>query len=171
MGFATGTPLGLIGAVFHFFNHAIFKSLLFLNAGAVERATKTRNFDELGGLAQKMPVTGATSVIGLLSTAGIPPLAGFWSKVIIIIALWSAGYKMFAFVAIFASLVTLAYLLSLQRHVFFGKIRAGLEGIKEVSLSFYWPAILMAVITIFSGILFPIFYNKLLDPIKSLLGY
>ena len=170
MGFATGTPLGLIGAVFHFFNHAVFKSLLFLNAGAVETATGTRNFDELGGLAKKMPVTGVTSIIGLLSNAGIPPLAGFWSKVIIIIALWVAGFKFFAFVAVFASVITLAYLLSLQRQVFFGKIREGLEGIKEVSPLLYWPAILMATITVLGGILFPLVYDKLLSPVNSMLS-
>lgn len=170
MGFATGTTLGLIGAVFHFFNHAVFKSLLFINAGSVEAATNTRNFDELGGLTEKMPVTGVTSIIGLLSTAGIPPLAGFWSKLIIIVALWNAGFEFFAFVAVFASVVTLAYLLSLQRHVFFGKIREGLEGIKEVSPVLYWPAIFMAAITVLGGILIPFFYDKLLNPINSLLG-
>jgi multicomponent Na+:H+ antiporter subunit D len=170
MGFATGSPLGLIGAVFHFFNHAVFKSLLFINAGSVEAATKTRNFDELGGLAEKMPVTGVTSIIGLLSTAGIPPLAGFWSKLIIIVALWNAGFHFFAFVAVFASVVTLAYLLSLQRNVFFGKIREGLEGIKEVSPALYWPAIIMAAITVLGGILIPLFYDKLLNPINSMLG-
>jgi multicomponent Na+:H+ antiporter subunit D len=170
MGFAAGTPLGLIGAVFHFFNHAVFKSLLFINAGSVETATKTRNFDELGGLTEKMPVTGVTSIIGLLSTAGIPPLAGFWSKLIIIVALWNAGFQFFAFVAVFASVVTLAYLLSLQRNVFFGKIREGLEGIKEVSPVLYWPAIFMAAIAVLVGILIPFFYDKLLNPINSMLG-
>ncbi len=170
MGLAAGTPLGLIGAVFHFFNHAIFKSLLFLNSGAVETATGTRNFDELGGLAEKMPVTGTTSVIGLLSTAGIPPLAGFWSKLVIIVALWMAGFKFFAFIAVFASIITLAYLLLLQRNVFFGKIKQGLEGIREVSPVVYWPAIIMAAITVFSGILFPLVYDKLLNPVNSLLG-
>lgn len=170
MGFATGTPLGFIGAVFHFFNHAVFKSLLFLNAGAVEKATGTRNFDELGGVAEKMPVTGVTSVIGLLSTAGIPPLSGFWSKLIIIVALWMAGYHGYAMLAVFASLVTLAYLLSLQRGVFYGKLRQGLEGIVEVSPVIYWPAILMAVITVVSGIFFPVVINKLILPVSSLLG-
>jgi multicomponent Na+:H+ antiporter subunit D len=170
MGFAIGTPLGLIGAVFHFFNHSVFKSLLFLNAGAVEAATGTRDFDKLGGLAAKMPVTGITSVIGLLSTAGVPPLAGFWSKVIIIIALWAAGFHFYAMLAVFASLITLAYLLSLQRSVFYGKLRQGLEGIVEVAPAFYWPAILMAAITIASGIFFPVIINKLILPVNSLLG-
>jgi multicomponent Na+:H+ antiporter subunit D len=170
MGFATGTPLGLIGAAFHFFNHAVFKSLLFLNAGAVEKATGTRKFNELGGLASKMPITGVTSIIGMLSTAGIPPLAGFWSKLIIIIALWQAGYHPYAMIAIFASVITLAYLLSLQRNVFFGKLRQGLEGVKEVAPVFYWPAIIMAVITVGCGIFFPFVINKLILPVNSLLG-
>lgn len=170
MGFATGTPIGLIGAAFHFFNHSVFKSLLFINAGSVEMATGTRNLDELGGLSSKMPITGATSVIGLLSTAGVPPLAGFWSKLIIIIALWTSGYQLFGAIAIFASVITLSYLLSLQRGVFFGKLREGLEHIKEVSPSVYWPEIIMAAITIIVGILFPLFYNKLLLPVNSLLS-
>ncbi len=170
MGFATGTTLGLIGAAFHFFNHSVFKSLLFLNAGAVENATGTRNFDELGGLAARMPVTGVTSVIGLLSTAGIPPLAGFWSKIIIIIALWVAGYPVYSMIAVFTSVVTLGYLLSLQRSVFFGKVREGLENINEVKPIFYWPAVIMATITVLSGIFFPLFLNKLILPVNSLLG-
>jgi multicomponent Na+:H+ antiporter subunit D len=171
MGFATGTPLGVLGAVFHFFNHAVFKSLLFLNAGAVEMATGTRNFEKLGGLAKRMPVTGVTSVIGVLSTAGIPPLAGFWSKIMIIIALWTAGYPVFALIAVFASVVTLAYLLSLQRNVFFGQLRQGLEGVREVSPAFYWPAIVMAALTIGGGLLFPIIYAKLLLPVDVLLTF
>ena len=59
---------------------------LFVNAAAVEQQTGTRNMDKLGGISDKMPVTGTTSVIAFLSTAGIPPLSGFWSKLIIIIA-------------------------------------------------------------------------------------
>ncbi|HBF39944.1 MAG TPA: NADH-quinone oxidoreductase subunit L [Firmicutes bacterium] len=170
MGFATGSPLGLIGAAFHFFNHAVFKSLLFINAGAVEQATGTRNFDELGGLAGKMPVTGVTSIIGMLSTAGIPPLAGFWSKLIIIIALWQGGYHSYALIAVFASVITLGYLLSLQHSVFFGKVKQGLEEVHEVKPVFYWPAIIMASITVCCGIFFWFIIPKLILPVSSLLG-
>jgi len=170
IGFAVGNTLGLVGAAFHFFNHGVFKALLFANAGAVEEATGTRNFDELGGLAEKMPVTGITSVIGFLSAAGIPPLAGFWSKLLIIMGVWTAGYRVCAGIAVFAGLVTLAYLLLMQREVFFGKLRAGLEEIKEVSWRTYWPAILLAVVTIVSGIFFAVVLNKLIIPVKLLLG-
>ena len=87
LGFGIGTPLGILGGLFHLFNHALFKSLLFLNAGAIEQSTGTRSLDKMGGLAKVMPLTAATSAIGSLSIAGIPPLNGFWSKLLIIIAL------------------------------------------------------------------------------------
>ncbi|MCX5751872.1 MAG: proton-conducting transporter membrane subunit [Candidatus Saganbacteria bacterium] len=67
LGLASGSTLGLVGAVFHFFNHATFKSLLFTNAAAVETQTGIRDLDQLSGLASRMPITGATSVIGMLS--------------------------------------------------------------------------------------------------------
>ena len=53
----------------------------------------------MGGLGARMPVTSVTSVIGVLSTAGVPPLSGFWSKLIIVIALWQAGHYGYAAVA------------------------------------------------------------------------
>ena len=56
---------GIAGGLFHLLNHSVFKSLLFLNAGAVEYATGTRDLKRLGGLSRRMPVTGATSLVGL----------------------------------------------------------------------------------------------------------
>ncbi len=85
-----GTPLGIIGGLFHLFNHSLFKSLLFLNAGAVEYSTGLRQLNKLGGLSKAMPVTGVTSLIASLSIAGLPPMCGFWSKLIRIIAAFQA---------------------------------------------------------------------------------
>ena len=87
MGICAG-PLGVAGAVLHTMNHTIFKSTLFVNVSAVKSRTNTVNIEELGGLQSRMPVTGTTSILAFLSTAGIPPLSGFWSKLIIIIAVW-----------------------------------------------------------------------------------
>ena len=56
--------LGFTGAMLHVLNHALFKSLLFLGAGAVQHSTGTRDIDRLGGLLKKMPVTGATFLAG-----------------------------------------------------------------------------------------------------------
>jgi multicomponent Na+:H+ antiporter subunit D len=166
----TGTPLGIAGAVFHLFNHAIFKSQLFINSAAVEEETRTRNMDSMGGLATRMPVTGATSVVGFLSTAGIPPLSGFWSKLIIIIALWTAGYYVYATIAVLASILTVAYFLSMQRRVFFGKLAQGMEGIKEAKAGIIIPALILTLITIGVGIFFPLILDTFILPVKSILG-
>jgi len=169
LGLGTGTVLGIAGSVFHLFNHAIFKSLLFVNAATVEQQAGTRNMNRLGGLAEKMPVTGCTSVIGFLSTAGIPPLAGFWSKLFIIVALWQTGHIVYAFLAILASLLTLAYFLSMQRRVFFGKLAAGFESLKEGNAWVLIPACVLALITIGLGIGIPWLFETFLLPIRSLL--
>ncbi len=169
LGLGLGTALGLAGAIFHLFNHAVFKSLLFVNAAAVEQQAGARNMDRLGGLAEKMPVTGWTSMVAFLSTAGIPPLAGFWSKLIIIIALWQTGHTAYAVLAVLASLLTLAYFLSLQRRVFFGKLAAGFEDLKEGNLWILVPACGLALITAGLGLGIPWLFNTFLLPIGSLL--
>lgn len=155
LGVATGTPLGILGAVLHFFNHATFKSCLFVNSTAVEMQTGTRELNKLGGLAARMPVTGVSSVLSFLSTAGIPPLSGFWSKVLIIVAVWQAGFHGMAAVALMASILTLAYFLILQRKVFFGKVAQGLEKVTECKKGIAWSAVILSVITVGMGVLFP----------------
>ncbi|MDP2891521.1 MAG: proton-conducting transporter membrane subunit [Bacillota bacterium] len=151
-----GTPLGFAAALLHFFNHATFKSLLFVNAAAVESRSGTRQMSRLGGLASKMPITGGTSVVGFLSTAGVPPLSGFWSKLLIVIALWQAGAYFYAVVAVLASILTLAYFLIMQRRVFFGKLREGLESIREAGAAAVVPSLILAGITVLVGLLFPL---------------
>lgn len=169
LGLGIGTELAIAGAVLHLFNHAIFKSLLFVNAAAVEKQTGTRNMDILGGISDKMPVTGFTSVVAFLSTAGIPPLSGFWSKLIIIIAVWKAGFIWSAMIAVLSSLLTLAYFLSMQRRVFFGKLASDLENIKEANSWILIPACLLAAITIGLGLFMPWLLDTFLLPIRSIL--
>src|SRR5439155_7476165 len=67
-------------AIFHLFTHAFFKALLFLGAGSLIHAVHSNNMSDMGGLKRVMPTTHRTFVIGSLALAGIPPLAGFWSK-------------------------------------------------------------------------------------------
>jgi len=169
LSLGTGTALGIAGAVFHILNHAIFKSQLFANAAAVEKQAGTRDMNKLGGLASKMPITGGTSIVAMLSISGIPPLSGFWSKLLIILALWQSAHYTYAFIAVVASVITLAYFLMLQRKVFFGQLAQGLENIKEAKAGIVLPAIILALLTICIGIFFPFIYNKLILPIQSIL--
>lgn len=127
-----GTPLGILGGLFHLFNHSVFKSLLFLNSGAVEYSTGTRDLQKMGGLASRMPVTSTTTLVASMSIAGIPPFNGFWSKLIIIIAIVQAGRFGYAFWAVLASILTLASFMKVMKYAFFGKLRENLSRIKEV---------------------------------------
>jgi hydrogenase-4 component B len=72
--------LALIAGLYHTLNHATFKSLLFLDAGAVLHATHTRNMEELGGLIRRMPKTAFFFLVGAVAIAGLPPLNGFVSE-------------------------------------------------------------------------------------------
>jgi NADH-quinone oxidoreductase subunit L len=71
---------GVAIGIFHLFNHAFFKALLFLGAGSVNHATGTFDMRQMGGLRKFMPWTYSTFLIASLSIAGIWPLSGFWSK-------------------------------------------------------------------------------------------
>ncbi|WP_052221965.1 proton-conducting transporter membrane subunit [Clostridium homopropionicum] len=75
--------LTLTAALFHILNHAIFKSLLFANAGSVLYATGTKNMNELGGLYKKMKFAAICAFIGTAAISAIPPLNGFTSEILI----------------------------------------------------------------------------------------
>jgi len=98
-GAGTWAAIALAASLLHTLNHAVFKALLFLGAGAVERATGTLHLDRLGGLLRRMPWTGATFGIAAMAIAGLPPLNGFASEWVTLQALlrlaglagWGAG--------------------------------------------------------------------------------
>jgi len=75
--------LGFAGALLHVVNHALFKGLLFLGAGAVLHSTGTAELDRLGGLAKRMPATAAFFFVGAVAISGLPPLNGFVSEFLI----------------------------------------------------------------------------------------
>jgi formate hydrogenlyase subunit 3/multisubunit Na+/H+ antiporter MnhD subunit len=83
--------LALVGALFHTINHAIFKSLLFFNAGTMLKATDTQDLNRLGGLFTAMPLTAITCLIASFSIAGVPLFNGFASKWTIYVATVTGG--------------------------------------------------------------------------------
>jgi multicomponent Na+:H+ antiporter subunit D len=169
LGLGCGTELGVAGAILHLFNHSIFKSLLFVNSAAVEEQLGTTNMDRMGDLGSKMPVTNITSLIAFLSTAGVPPLSGFWSKLIIVLALWQSGNHGYALIAVLASVLTLAYLLVMQRRIFFGIPAQEWSGVREAGWGITLPAVVLAAITIGVGVAFPLVFNSFLLPVASFL--
>lgn len=91
LGRTAGRPewvvLGLAGCLLHVWNHFLFKALLFLAAGAVVHGTRTRQIDQLGGLARRMPWTAAMFLVASLAICGLPPLNGFVSELFVYLGL------------------------------------------------------------------------------------
>lgn len=82
--------LGLMGGLLHVCNHAIFKSLLFLGAGAVKHGAHTLDIDQLGGLQKRMPRTALAFLIGAAAICGLPPFNGFVSELLIYMGAFGA---------------------------------------------------------------------------------
>ena len=83
--------LGLCGGMLHVWNHALFKSLLFLGAGSVIHSVGTRQLDVLGGVSRRMPWTANCFLIGAVAICGLPPLNGFVSELLIYLGLFSVA--------------------------------------------------------------------------------
>jgi len=160
--------LGFIGGLFHLVNHAVFKSLLFLTAGAVEYSTGTRQLKEMGGLRERMPLTAGTSLVASMSIAGVPPFNGFFSKLIIIVACVSAGYYGFAAWAMLVSILTLASFMKVQKYAFFGKLPERWKALREVPLSMQCAMVLLAVLCLaMSALALPKARAALLEPAQQ----
>lgn len=156
LGLSAGTELGIVAALLYLFSHAAAKSALFTNAAALEKQLGTLDIDEMGGLQSRMPVTSASSVIAFLSTAGVPPFAGFWAKLLVLLALWKAGLSGYAAFALLASILTGAYFLRLQKKVFFGKPNPRWNAVLEISGGIRVSEILLTIVTVAVGLAFPL---------------
>lgn len=159
MAYSTISQLGLMFvalgagsatvALFHLTTHAFFKSLLFLSAGVIIHAAHTQDMREMGGLARKLPVTTTVFTVGALALAGVPPLAGFFSKdEILAVLLHEHHYVSFALV-ILASGLTAFYVTRLWFRVFAGPVQT--ENLHEGHRTMLVPMAVLAAITAVGG--------------------
>jgi hydrogenase-4 component B len=123
--------VALLAGLYHLVNHACFKGLLFLSAGAILFRARTRSLALLGGLGKLMPLTAAAALIASLAIAGVPPLNGFASKWLILQTTMLGGmdvpiYVVFGLVAFFISIVSLAVYVKFLGSTFLGKLAEGL---------------------------------------------
>jgi multicomponent Na+:H+ antiporter subunit D len=163
--------LAILGGLFHLVNHAVYKSLLFLTSGSVEMSIGTRQMRQMGGLAEKMPVTRATCTIASASIAGIPPFSGFWSKLILVVAAIQAHFYWVAAIIVFVSLCTLIMYLKVQRYVFLGELPENLQQSKEAKNSMLVAMIFLACLCVLMGllVLVPSLKQSILDPAVKVL--
>lgn len=157
-GFGGHDGLGFMASNFHLFTHALFKSLLFLGAGAIIHAVHSNNMNDMGGLRKYLPITHITFLIACITIAGIPPFSGFWSKDEIMVAAWHHNKILFGIEFLVAGL-TAFYMFRLYYSIFWGQETKYHHTPHESPLVMTIPLIILAAGSIIAGFL-P--FNKLI---------
>ncbi|MCE5326933.1 MAG: hypothetical protein LLG01_11025 [Planctomycetaceae bacterium] len=168
--------LGFSGALLHVLNHALFKSLLFMGAGAVLHATGTREINRLGGLMKRMGTTGAMFLIASAAICGLPPLNGFVGEFCIYVASLSAleGGAAWAAVAAIGSLamiggLAVACFAKAFGIVFLGSPRSEeAKAAHEAPASMRVPMIILAVLCVVMGLCQPLIVASLRGSVLGL---
>jgi NADH-quinone oxidoreductase subunit M len=170
LGIAFGTNLALVGGIFHFLNHALFKALLFLAIGAVEFRTRTRDLDSLGGLAKKMPIAFIATLVGICALIGVPLTNGFVSKWLIYKTLILEGSPFLAFFALAGTWGTILYCYKLIHNVFLGQLPEKYNDIQKSPLSMQLPMIVLSLAILLFGTL-PGIPLKVINAIGTSFGF
>lgn len=146
-----------ISAMFHLTSHAFIKALLFLSAGnIVHMLHDTTEMGQMGGLFRTFTKTRWLFLIGVLALSGVPPLAAFFSKDLILEQEHLAGFEGLYLVALAASILTGIYLMRAYCLTFFGPPhldRAALEKVQEAPAVMWGPISILALFSIFGGLL------------------
>lgn len=167
--------LAMTGGTYHMINHAIFKGLLFLTAGAILYTTGTTDLESVSGLGKRMPFTMAMFLFGAAGISGIPPFNGFASKWMIYEAGFTGSLGIVSIIAVVVSALTLASFIKVGHSVFFGPINKEHKNIEDVPTSMKIPMGVLALGIVIFGLFPKVIVNKILIPvIKSvydLTGY
>jgi len=154
LGIAFGTSLSIAGGIFHFFNHATFKALLFMVVGAVEYRTKgIRDLNSLGGLIKKMPITFIAALVGACGLIGVPLTNGFVSKWLIYKTLILEGAPFLAFAALIGTWGTILSVYKFLHNMFLGQLPEKYKDIKEAPFSMQLPILVLSLVIFLFGIL------------------
>ena len=153
------TSMAIAGVVLHTINHSFGKTLLFMASGLYIKATGTRNINLMKGLGKIMPVTTALVILGLLHLLGVPPLGGFFSKLLIYNALINSGLAIFAIILILSTAISILGYMKLivtllvppKPIEFLGKIREEALPITVLSI-LAGLVILVGILSVIGGI-------------------
>lgn len=158
----TAMDLALVAFFWHTFQHMLFKSSLFMEAGNIIQAAHTRNLERLGGLLKVMPKTGFGALIGIIGITALPPLGGFWGELMIFQSLWSNAIGFSngwgkVFLPVTIGLLAVVGGLSLATFVkwfgisFLGQARSqAAEGAREAPFAQYLPPLIVSGIAVLS---------------------
>ncbi len=162
-----GTWLATAGALWHVFNHAVMKDLLFLGAGALIMRAGSRNLADLRGLGRQMPWTVACMAVGLVSIMGLPPFGAFYSKFLMIQAAVNAGQIWLAALILAGSLVGAVYYTRILKTLIFEERPSHLPQVEEAPFSMRLGLLALAAFSLLLG-LAPQLPMQLVLPVASL---
>ena len=167
IGLGTGTAPGAAGTVYHLVNHALFKSLLFLCAGAILHRTGLTNLSDMGGLARRMPVVAVAFVIGAASIAGIPPLNGYVSLSLIHTGLLDSHQYLPYALMLIAQVITIAALGKAAWLAFFRRRAGGYERFEPLRPGMVAGLASLALCCVVFGVLPQFFLDTVMAPAAS----
>jgi formate hydrogenlyase subunit 3/multisubunit Na+/H+ antiporter MnhD subunit len=152
--------------------HAIVKALLFMCVGLVIRATKRRKIQELGGLAKVMPLAAVCTGVGALSIAGTPPFCIFDSEWMIFGGGFETPHMAVSILAVFGSLLTVAYALWFWARIFLGRLPEALRGQALVRRprAMVIPTVALSFLALIEGLLPAPVVNWVTQELPLLLG-
>ncbi|HEC75966.1 MAG TPA: NADH:ubiquinone oxidoreductase [Thermoplasmatales archaeon] len=158
----------LQGGIFHIFNDVLDVGLMFLVAGGVIYMTKERNMNKLGGLAHSMKYSSILFLIGLAAVAGLPPLNGFASKLMIYESIYKVS-PILSIVAILASILMLSIFVKIFQSIFTGPKVIEANEVPKCMLA---GMIVIAGLIIFFGLFPEMIVKNLVEPaVNALLNY
>ena len=154
LGVATQSAEGFAGAMYMMVAHGIISPLMFYLAGTIGHSANTRDIPKLKGIAKNMPITASVLVFASFASAGLPGLAGFWSELLVFLALFDWSIYL-AFIGVLGIIFTAAYYLWMLQRTVFGDVNPELSHSHDVS---HWSQFsvlgLLSLLTLLLG-LFP----------------
>jgi multicomponent Na+:H+ antiporter subunit D len=175
LGISTLTAAGFSASIFHIWNHALLKGLLFLLAGIVTFQIGTRSLNEMAGLGRKSPILAALFGFGALAMTGVPPFGLFWSEFLIILSNLAVGSLVLTAAVVLMLinlLISIAYYFRVIRTVAFAKPSSKLEanGPMHIPVLLLLPCAILIGLSLITGLYPNTFYQAAANAVKTVLA-
>ena len=175
LGIATLTPAGISASVFHIWNHALLKGMLFLLAGVVTFQIGTRSLKEMAGLGRKSPMLALLFALGCLAMTGVPPFGLFWSEFLIVLSNLTVGSPILtgAVVLMLVNLlISIAYYFRIIRTIAFAAPSDTLNAnnVGRIPKLLIIPCVIMISLSLITGLYPNLFYQPAVNAVKSILA-
>jgi formate hydrogenlyase subunit 3/multisubunit Na+/H+ antiporter MnhD subunit len=152
LGLLVGSAVGSAGGLLHVFNYGITQAALLLTVFAVMYRTGTSDLNKLGGLFTRMPLSFMVLLIGIISLAGLPPMAGFVSKWMVYRALIADGMPFLFVASVVGTLGTILSVYKLIHNMFLGQLRVEHQNVREAPVSMLAPMLGLSAVIFMAGV-------------------